>query len=329
MAGKGDKYTAIVRQFCEMMPSVPSRTLARMIKQDHPKCNGGDIDKIRSRVRWARGTVGKQSRTGKKVASSIDGFIPPPMHSKREPYVLTQTGSILHIGDIHVPFHEPAAIKLMMKHVTDHYDIKAVVINGDFWDCLSVSKFGKENRPPTMQEEKEYGEDVLETLEDAFPKAKMVWKLGNHEARLARYLYTNAPDMHELIVESVADIFGVKARGWDVVGDKQLIKAGKLWVVHGGEVGINSVGVSPARTLYLKTLSTALCFHLHNTSQYVGKTLDGKTPTCWSAGCLCDLQPEYCPHVNKHNHGWSVQHLEADGQFELENFRILNGKVVR
>jgi hypothetical protein len=324
-----DKYTDIVRGACELHQSVPTRTLARLIKTAHPKCCGGDIEKIRGRLRSLRGTLGAASRGRKNVAHSVDGFIPPPMHSKREPYVLTQTGSILHIGDIHVPFHDPAAIRLMMEYVTDNYDIKAVCINGDFWDCLSVSKFSKEARPHTMLEEKEYGEDVLETLEDAFPKAKMIWKLGNHETRLARYLYTNAPDMHKLIVDSVGDIFGVKARGWDVVGALQLIQAGKLWVVHGGEVGINSVGVSPARTLYLKTQATALCFHLHNTSQHVGKTLDGKSPTCWSAGCLCDLQPDYCPHSNKHNNGFAVQDLQKDGQFELENFRMLNGKVVR
>ena len=324
-----DKYTDIVRDFCKLMPSVPSRTLARLILKSHNDMSGGSIDLVCQRVRKARGKQGRASITATTIESCIDGFIPPPMHKKREPYVLNQTGSILHIGDVHVPFHEPATIRLMMQYVTDHYDIKGLVINGDFWDCLSISKFSKDQRPPTMQEEKEYGEDVIETLEDAFPNAKKVWKLGNHEARLARYLYTNAPDLHELIQESVADLFGVKQRGWDVVGDKQLVKAGKLWVCHGGEVGINSVGVSPARTLYLKTQATALCFHLHNTSSYVGKTLDGKFPTCWSAGCLCDLQPEYCPHSNKHNHGFAVQRLEDDGQFELENFRILNGKVVR
>ena len=326
-----DKYTEIVSQYCELMPSVPSRSLARLILKEHPDMSGGDIDKIRSRVRIARGKHGARMRgTARKIVeSNIDGYLPPPMHSKREPYVLTQTGHILHIGDIHVPFHEPAAIRLMLQYVTDHYDIKALAINGDFWDCLSISKFGKDKRPPTMQEEKDYAEDVLETLEDAFPKAKKILKLGNHEARLARYLYTNVPDMYEMINESVADLFGCVQRGWDVVGDKQLIKAGKLWVCHGGEVGINSVGVNPARSLYLKTKATALCFHLHSPSSHVEKTLDGRYPQCWSAGCLCDLQPDYCPHSNRHMHGFAIQHIEKDGNFCLENMKILHDRVVR
>jgi hypothetical protein len=325
-----DKYTDIVRGFCELMPSVPTRTLARIILEDHPKCCSGDIEKVRGRLRGLRGALGAASRGRKNVvASSIDGFIPPPMHSKREPYVLTQTGSILHIGDIHVPFHDPEAIRLMMQYVTDNYDIKAVCINGDFWDCLSVSKFSKEARPHTMTEEKEYAEDIIDTLEEAFPKAKMIWKLGNHETRLARYLYTNAPDMHKLIVDSIGDIFGVKARGWDVVGALQLIQAGKLWVVHGGEVGLNSPGANAAKSLYNKTKSTALCFHLHQPSSHIEKTLDGRFPQCWSAGCLCDLQPDYCPHNNRHMHGFAIQELEKDGNFCLDNMKILHGRVLR
>ena len=324
-----DKITELVKQYCELMPSVPSRTLARVIFKDHP--DTGSIDSLRSRIRSRRGTMGAKLRNSIRdiVESTATGYIPPAIHDKREPYVITQTGHILFVGDIHVPFHDKTAIELMLNYVTANYKIKAVCYMGDILDCIGISKFAKSARPPTMMDELEYAEDVMDTFQEAFPKAKHIWKDGNHEQRLPRYLYTNAPELHDIIDIGAGDLIGVQKRGMDYVGALQLIHAGKLTVVHGNEVGINSVGVNPARALYLKTRSTTMCFHLHNTSSHTDKDIHGRFPTCWSVGCMCDLSPDYAPYGNRFNLGFAVQELHKSGDFELENMRILNGKVVR
>jgi hypothetical protein len=52
----------------------------------------------------------------------------------------------------------------------------------------------------------------------------------------------------------------------------------------------------------------------------------GRETTCWSTGCLCDLRPEYA-RINKFNHGFASVQVYGDGQFDVHNFRIANGRV--
>ena len=336
MAGKGDKFTDIVYDYCKLHEYMPSRTLAKLIAQHIPELYAGRdelsrIESIRYRVRLRRNTVGKKARRqqGLRAEKKSMGYIPPSLHSIKKDYEVQQTGQILMVGDIHAPFHDVNAIRTMLDYCVDEYEIKAVIYVGDTMDCPSVSKFSQGPDTPSIQDEIPYVEDILDTFQEAFPKAKHIWKDGNHEMRLPRYLNRCASELASVIKAGAGDLVKVRERGMDYVGPLQLIRAGRLFVVHGNEVGINSVGVNPARSLYLKTRETALCFHLHNTSSHTDKTLKGSFPTCWSAGCLCDLQPDYAPHGNKFNHGFVVQELHESGQFELENMRILNGKVVR
>jgi hypothetical protein len=41
---------------------------------------------------------------------------------------------------------------------------------------------------------------------------------------------------------------------------------------------------------------------------------------------LCGLHPEYA-RLNKFNHGFAAVEIAADGQFNVQNYRITNGKV--
>lgn len=328
-----DKYTEMVKQACLLHTDIPSRTLAKMLVDAAEKRgeNIGTVEHVRSRVRHHRGAVGKLHRRHSScIETDITGYIPPPLHAKKTPYILQQTGFVLLVGDIHAPFHETEPIRLMLDWCASNYKIAAVVFAGDTMDCPSVSKFSNMSTPPTLDEEIPFVEDILDTFKDAFPKAKHIWKDGNHEMRIPRYAHTNAPALAKHIKECGAgDLMDVRKRGMDYVGCQQLIQAGKLTILHGHEVSINSVGVNPARSLYLKTHDTAVCFHLHNTSSHTDKTLRGKFPTCWSVGCLCDLQPDYRPYGNRYNWGFAVVELHKSGDFELQNFRVLNGKVVR
>ena len=54
--------------------------------------------------------------------------------------------------------------------------------------------------------------------------------------------------------------------------------------------------------------------------------LDGKVVTTWSTGCLSELHPGYMP-VNKWNHGFAVIRVDENGDFEVDNLRIIKVKV--
>jgi hypothetical protein len=310
--------------------------MARMLCKQHKEFASIGIDAMRARIRYRRGETGTDARrrAGAGIVPTEDtSYFPLPLHSKKEPYNLPVVGDILYVGDLHVPYHEPFAIRAMIEYCKDHYDIKAVVFNGDTMDCYDLSSFAKSHDAPTMQEEVDLCEDVLDVFQDAFPGdgVKWIWKDGNHEQRLHRYVCRNVPELASLIVESPADLVRARERGFEYVGPLQLILAGKLLVVHGHEIKMNSPGVNAARTLWLRAKTTALTHHLHTTCMHTEKSLgyNAKTHMCWSVGCLSDLQPDYNPHSNKYNLGFAVQQLKPDGNFRIDNKRILkSGEVV-
>jgi hypothetical protein len=107
-----------------------------------------------------------------------------------------------------------------------------------------------------------------------------------------------------------------------------MVMAGKLPIFHGDEFRALSIAVNPARGLYLRAKTWALCGHYHNTSEHTPKDCHGTYLTCWSVGCLCDLSPDWNPYGNW-NHGFALIDIEKNGQFTVTNKRILsNGKVV-
>jgi hypothetical protein len=49
---------------------------------------------------------------------------------------------------------------------------------------------------------------------------------------------------------------------------------------------------------------------------------------CFSIGCLCQLTPKYRPFAyTKWNHGFAIVEIDGDGSFEVNNYRIIKGKV--
>ena len=87
--------------------------------------------------------------------------------------------------------------------------------------------------------------------------------------------------------------------------------------------------LNPARGLFLKTKSWAMCGHSHTTSEHTERDIRGTILTTWSVGCLCDLSPDYHAFGNNWNWGVSIVETQANGDFQVDNRRILpNGSVV-
>jgi hypothetical protein len=111
------------------------------------------------------------------------------------------------------------------------------------------------------------------------------------------------------------------------VADKRVVMLGKLPVVHGHEFR-GGGGVNPARWLFLRAVSTAMCGHFHRTSEHHEQGLDRRLHGVWSVGCACYLYPSYDPN-NKWNHGYALADVQRDGSFRVTNRRILrDGQVV-
>ena len=180
---------------------------------------------------------------------------------------------------------------------------------------------------PRMREEILKGRQFLEYLRSRFPKARIVYKEGNHDERLERYLASLAPELLGLEDLELESLLRAKDFGVEWVKDKRVVMCGKLPVVHGHEYR-GGGGVMPARWLYLRTGESTLCGHFHQPSFYSFRTITGKEVGTWSVGCACHLTPKYA-RLNQWARGWAVIEIAKDGGYHVHNRRLLkDGRAV-
>jgi len=107
---------------------------------------------------------------------------------------MTQTQRRMNVclGDIHLPFFDPTAVKMALKFIQQEQP-GCVHLLGDLCDMHSLSRYDKDpNRRLNLQEELDIVRDWLTELRDAAPRAKIIYSEGNHEFRLKKYLRSEA-----------------------------------------------------------------------------------------------------------------------------------------
>lgn len=316
--------TDIVLDALERFPTLPTKTIARRILAAHGPMFDNNLEVVRSVLRYYEGKNGEKNRKARKRTNRI--ALPPTQRKKLSPYYLPE-GLWLCLFDIHIPFHEPFAVEAAVKYGQKN-GVTGVYFGGDAQDCDAIS-FWRSDRKRDFDKEVEDFVDFLDWIEKEFPKAKKVFKKGNHEQRLDRYYQTKAPELIGLVSDSMDTVLALEYRGIDTVDEGQKTYAGKLPVIHGHEIRKRATLVNPARTLFLATKSWALCGHYHRTSEHPERDIKGTYLTTWSVGCLCNLDPDYIPVGSNWNHGFCLINVEKGGNFEVINKRILpNGTVV-
>ncbi len=232
---------------------------------------------------------------------------------------------ILLLTDIHLPYHDIDALSLAL-HWGYERKPNAIILNGDTMDMYQASRFIKDRRLRDLNGEIEMTRDFLAQLREEFD-CPVYFKIGNHEARWENYLKTVAPELLGIADFELSSILRFGELGVTEIKSNQVIKAGKLSIMHGHEFGHQVFSpVNAARGLYMKAKASSIIGHHHQTSEHSEKDLNGEVVTTWSVGSLCGLSPEYMPY-NKWNHGFAWIETFDNGDFEVKNLRIINGKV--
>ena len=232
---------------------------------------------------------------------------------------------ILFLSDLHIPFHDNKAISAAIDYGLQN-KVTDVWLNGDILDFHSLSSFEKDPRERRFVDELEMAKSFVDALATALPNVNVWAKMGNHENRFDRYLTAKAPELLGVPAFSLDRVLSDAGVDVNFVEDWRVAKFGKLFVVHGHEVGRGGGGQHPARWLHLRTQNSSVCGHFHRTSEFTTKDINGKLSTSWSVGCLCDLSPDYLQH-NQWNHGFGFVDLQKSGSFSFQNLRIVDGVV--
>ncbi|MCP4639463.1 MAG: hypothetical protein GY851_03475 [bacterium] len=332
---------SVVLPLLEKFPGAGTMTLAKKAYSGKNQALWKDLEGCRHYIRRLRGNRGASDRASiinggqhtKHIrpagkAGNPWGAVPKGITSFKDwrPVQFDGPLRVLSLFDVHVPYHNDRALHAALNYGVEN---KANVIHlaGDAMDMFSLSKWEKDPRERKFNRELGAMKALLAAIRKGFPRAKIVYQIGNHEERYESYMYCKAPellDVSDFLLEKLLDF---KKYNVIKVGDKRPVKFGDLPVLHGHEWKSGfSAPVNPARTLFLKAKCNAACGHLHQTSQHSETDLEGKVVSTWSAGCLCDTHPDYAP-INKWNHGCMLIKVDRDGAFEVRNQRIIKGRV--
>jgi predicted phosphodiesterase len=318
--GRIESATGIVaKEYCEKYPNSSTGTIVNLIKSKYPNF---DKENIRCRVRYYRGALGDKAR---KNAKFKNFNLPTSSAHSFEPFHLSQSRTLI-LSDLHFPYQHNEAISLAMNYGLEK-DANCILINGDLIDFANISRHDRDIRNRSTVYEIESVRMFLEILRETFPKARIIFKYGNHDERWDKWLYINAPEFFELDALQLESVLRLNDLNIEVVKDKRPIKIGKLTVLHGHEIVGGSGGVNPARSMFMKTFDNVLVGHFHKTSTNTETSLSGDVIATHSVGCLCGLTPSYMP-INRFNLGFAYCELQIKtGEYHLENLKIIKGKI--
>ena len=339
MPRNGPKKTAareVVDFIVKQNPEAGARTIARMVMAEH-----GDLftslEQCRDMVRCQLGIHGEHAR---KLAIDKTMFREPRKAGERwqdvipealvqvegwGPFQIAGKQQTAVLSDIHLPFHSPMALEVTLNWIAAK-NPTCILINGDGADHYSCSRWVTDPSLRDFELEIQRVTHFLKGLRKEWPKARIVYKWGNHEERYVIWLRTQAPNMISVPNFQWEAIFETEKYKVEVVKWKRPVRLGKINVFHGHEYPFAiSNPVNPARGLFLRAKVHAMCGHFHQSANHSEKNAEEKVISTWSLGCLCDMHPEFRP-LNNWNHGFAwVEHDDTD--FQVENFKIIDGKV--
>lgn len=322
----------IVVEFIQKFPKTSKNTLSQIIYEEN-KLLFKDSEEVRNILRYHTGAAGKRGRKEiKKVIEHKTDFsrenpfgLPPTEAVPFEPYVLPKANNnILFLSDIHLPYHDINALTLAIQYGKEK-NVNTIYLNGDILDCYKASFHEQDPKKRDMSYELEQGRQFIDLLKREFPKAKIFYKFGNHELRWERFLRVKAPVCLGMEEFQISVLLKLAEKGVTWIENKQLVKAGKLNIIHGNEYK-GGGGINVARTLWLRAGDNVIAGDKHKTQSGLKTNIDKSIVGTWSVGCLCELNPDYLT-FNEWNLGFAHIEIESNGNFTVHNKQIIHGKI--
>ena len=312
---------------------MPTLAVARIMYNENKEVFK-DVEHARSKLRYIEGKTGEKYKKnlGTKTQFVMNGHrprnpykLPESDETKYEPYSI-KAKKLAVLSDVHIPYHSLDACSCALDKIFIEKP-DAILLNGDFIDFYGLSRFMKDPRKRSVAHELEAARQFLDVL--ATFGAKIYFKLGNHEERYEHFLMQKAPELLGVQQFELRYLLGLDERGIDLIGEKRIIKANDLNILHGHEFGGSIFSpVNIARGLFLRGKVTAMQGHNHSVSEHTESNMNGDIVTTWSLGCLSELNPAYLP-INKWSHGFAIVDLNENGKdFHVRNYRIHKGKIL-
>lgn len=287
-----------------------------------------DVEDARRVVRAVTGAGGKSEKVAGEVKTDKWVGLQMPAGDKNdyEPYAIIGAQKVGLLYDIHIPYHSLEALDIALKHMIER-GVDTIILGGDVIDAYQLSRFEKDPRERSFKYEIETARAFFKTLREQF-SGRIVYLEGNHCARVESYFRLKAPELLGIEALTLPALLHLRDYDIEFVGNKRVIRLGKLNVIHGHEFGTSVIApVNIARGFYMRAKRNVIGGHHHQTSSHTENDIEGNITGAWSVGCMSDLHPKYMP-LNKWNHGFAEVDIEdEEGNFRVHNYTIINGQI--
>lgn len=326
---KGQLAQELVEKFPETAKKNKS-SLARILYRENIEVYK-DFEEARIFIRRICGSAGDKERgargraTGQVLEKPVVDYNPyrlPVSHAEDWPaYVIpTNINNVLNLSDIHAPYHDVRAITAAIQYGKER-EVNGIILNGDFMDHHTLSKYQTNPKKKKFHEELEIGKELLEKIKNVLPNAMLYFKLGNHDVRYDNYMIVKAPELLGVKQFEYFAMLGLDELRAEGITDKRMIQLGDLNILHGHEFqGAVGQQISPAKGVFDRATEDVIIGHVHKTSVFKKRTLTGKTITCRSTGCLSELHPDFAV-INQWNLGFA-HHTISGGITTTLNYEI-------
>jgi len=233
---------------------------------------------------------------------------------------------VLFVPDIHAPYHDNKAINAMLAYAK-WFKPDVVIYLGDLVDFYAVSSFVKDPiRRVQLQKEIDSAVDVLKRIDAVCNGSVKYFLRGNHEARLQKYLWTQAAELSGL-----RDLKLEKLLKFDELGIKYK-KDGRMkfrgMILKHGDI-VRKFSAYTAKGEFESSGISGVSCHTHRLARYT-QTNEAGDFIWMECGCLCKLNAEY---MNGKTPNWQQgfgvgYYKEGSRRFHLEIVPIIKGKAM-
>lgn len=273
------------------------------------------------------------SRTAKTAL--LNGFFRPvtitlPEMRPVKPVLKKAGYEYLVLSDIHAGDEDNDALDVVIQ-VGQAADVDEVLLNGDAFDCHSLSKYTPaSDRPLRWADERERALPVIARVRAAFADRPAQFIFGNHDTRPERYIASVAPPLQGLF--SLPYLLGIEDLDFTFPEHNRIVIEDKLLVLHGSKVR-KDAGASVKEEVKDAGMSVVMG-HVHRRALYeltnTAQIIRNEQPLIGvELGCLCNLTPSYLEPEKTSNwqHGAAIITVYDGGYVDVEPIRIFNGKA--
>lgn len=200
-------------------------------------------------------------------------------------------GVVMIGSDVHFPYQDDKAIDAFIAYAQGA-EPDILILDGDLIDFYKLSRFAKDPSKRNPEEEIIMCREFLERLRKELPETPIYYCIGNHETRLERYVFDNAP----MLIGLMKNVFEIlHLNELNITGCGRIIINDTFTIKHGNLLG-SKAGLSAIKELESHYTSGA-SGHTHRLARYSTRK-SGRRFIWLETGCLCDLEPEYMTNAD-------------------------------